>query len=229
MHGLYAIVDLGALEERALDPLAFAEAALEGGARVVQLRAKAAPDTAVVDCLRALAPACAAAGAPLVVNDRPDLALLAGCTFLHVGQSDASPAEVRRASPGLALGISTHDVGQLERALAERPAYVAFGPVYATASKPAPDPVVGLAGLRVASARARGRAPLCAIGGITPERAAEVARLADLVAVIGGLLPAPGTTGAAARAAVRAQAEVYVRAIHGASRAGDAFAQEEAR
>ncbi len=190
MRGLYAIADVQTLASRGLDPVAFAAAVLTVRPAALQLRAKGVAPDEVVRLLRALVPLCKGAGLPLVVNDRPDLALRAGCTFVHVGQSDAPIEEVRRSAPSLAVGVSTHTMAELDQALRARPAYVAFGPVFATSSKPDARPVVGVERLRDAHARATASGvPLVAIGGITGERAADLVGIADAVAVIGALVP----------------------------------------
>lgn len=195
MRGLYAIVDLEALAPAGLDPLNFSEQVLRARPAALQLRAKQLQARELLGWLERLQPLCRSAGVPLFCNDRVDLALIAGCDGVHVGQHDPAPSAVRRIAPGLALGVSTHDLEQLERALAERPAYVAFGPVFATTSKREPDPVVGLEALLEARRRCqRARVPLVAIGGITPERAADIRAAADAGAVISALLPSVDTS-----------------------------------
>jgi thiamine-phosphate pyrophosphorylase len=190
MRGLYAIVDVGLLEAHSVDVIAFARAVLAARPAALQLRAKFAPPREVLSLLRALAPACREISVPLVANDRPDLAILAGCDMVHVGQSDISVERVRRLAPGLGIGVSTHTLHQLDAALAARPTYVAYGPVFETANKKDPDPVVGVAGLREAYGRAaRVGIPLVAIGGISRDRASGLAGMADAVAVIGDLFP----------------------------------------
>jgi thiamine-phosphate pyrophosphorylase len=190
MRGLYAIVDWGTLAAHHLDPVAFADAVLRARPAALQLRAKDAPARETLALLRELAPMCHRAGVPLVANDRPDLALFAGCDLVHVGQTDMPIERVRRIAPRLGVGVSTHTLEQLDAALAARPAYVAFGPVFATTTKANPDPVVGLDGLAAASARAvAAGVPLVAIGGITRERVASLAGLADAVAVVSDLVP----------------------------------------
>lgn len=191
MRGLYAIVDHGSLGALGVDVLAFARAVLAAGPAAVQLRAKALGAGQTLALLRALSPLCRDAGALLFANDRPDLALLAGCDGVHVGQTDLAVADVRAAFPGLKVGVSTHDARELEAALASRPDYLAFGPVFPTGSKENPDPVVGVDGLARARAKA-GAVPLVAIGGIDLERAPLVAEHADMGAVIGALLPRAG-------------------------------------
>ncbi len=190
MRGLYAIVDAGALDQRRLDPVAFAEAVLSVLPAALQLRAKAVSARETLALMRELAPMCHRAGVPLVANDRPDLAILAGCDLVHVGQDDMPIERVRRIAPGLGVGVSTHTIDQLDAALAARPAYVAFGPVFETATKKNPEPCVGVPGLQRAYARARAAGtPLVAIGGITYERALSLVTAADAVAVIAELLP----------------------------------------
>jgi thiamine-phosphate pyrophosphorylase len=194
MRGLYPIVDVTTLAARGLDPVAFAQALLEARPGALQLRAKDLPPRDTLGLLRALASLCHNQGVFLVGNDRPDLALLAGCDLVHVGQTDMPVDRVRRIAPTLGVGVSTHTLDQLDVALAARPDYVAFGPIFETASKSHPDPVVGLAELRKASVRAAvASVPLVAIGGITFERAPALVGLVDAVAVIGDLLPPEGT------------------------------------
>lgn len=194
MKGLYAIVDTGLLARRGTDPIAYARAVLEARPAALQLRAKDTPARAVLALLRALGPLCRQASVRLVANDRADLAALAGCDAVHIGQEDLPYDLVHRIAPQLAVGISTHDLAQLDRALAFRPAYVAFGPVFATTTKANPDPVVGAAGLEAAAQKTRAAGvPLVAIGGITLANAAEIAPHADAFAVIADLHPEGAT------------------------------------
>ncbi|HEX6271667.1 MAG TPA: thiamine phosphate synthase [Polyangiaceae bacterium] len=192
-HGLYPIVDVAAVRARGLEVLDFATRLLAARPALLQLRGKALGARETLELARALVPLCRAAGTRFFVNDRPDLAVLAGADGVHVGQNDLSVADVRRFAPALALGVSTHDARELEAALAERPDYVAFGPVFATSTKANPEPVVGVERLAAAKARADAAGvPLVAIGGIDRGRAGELARLELLGAVIGALVPAGG-------------------------------------
>jgi thiamine-phosphate pyrophosphorylase len=127
----------------------------------------------------------------LIMNDRADLCLAAGFDGLHVGQDDLSPESARRIiGPARWLGVSTHNPEQLAEADRTSADYLAIGPVFATASKANPDPVVGLAGVR--RARELTRKPLVAIGGITRANARSVIEAgADAVAVISDLLRDP--------------------------------------
>jgi thiamine-phosphate pyrophosphorylase len=182
---LYPIVDTSLLRGRGVADVV--SRLCRGGARLLQLRAKGLPDQQLLRLVGEALGAARAAGARLVVNDRADVACLAGADGVHVGQEDLPPSAVRRVTPGGLLGVSTHNVEQV-RAAAEEPVdYVAVGPVFPTRSKEKPDPVVGLDLLR--QARPLVRRPLVAIGGITLERAASVvAAGADGVAVISDLL-----------------------------------------
>lgn len=191
-RGLYAIVDLDACRGR--DPVWLAERVLEGGCAVLQLRAKHQTDRRRLEVGRALRDRAWSRGVPFVVNDRLDLALALEADALHLGQDDLPYGEARRLAPTLPIGLSTHHTDQLEAALAHPLAYVAFGPVFATASKANPDPVVGTHRLAAAVARA-GTTPLVAIGGIRRESAHEVREAgAMLGAVIGELAAAEDPT-----------------------------------
>ena len=200
MRGLYPIVDVDSLREPDNRPppletvVAFAERVLSARPALIQLRAKHSGARDTLALLRALRPLCSKFGALLFANDRPDLAVLAACDGVHIGQEDLPLPLVRKVAPGLLVGVSTHSLEQLACALDEKPDYVAFGPVFATASKERPDPSVGLSLLAQAhQAAQRAGIPLVAIGGITLERASQVAEHADLAAVIAALQPRRGS------------------------------------
>ena len=110
--GFYAIVDVPGVAEA----LALAVAQLDGGARVLQVRLKAAPARDILAVARALRPLTRDAGVPLVVNDRLDLALAAGADAVHLGQDDlplgAAREVVRAAGARLAIGVSTSPAGR---------------------------------------------------------------------------------------------------------------------
>jgi len=130
-------------------------------------------------------------GVKLIMNDRADLCVAAGCDGVHVGQDDLSPQGARKViGDGLWLGVSTHNPEQVKLADETSADYIAIGPVFSTASKANPDPVVGLEGVR--RARALTRKPLVGIGGITRANCWEVIEAgADAVAVISDLLEEP--------------------------------------
>jgi thiamine-phosphate pyrophosphorylase len=196
LRGLYAIVDTGLLAAAGLEPIAFAKEILSVRPAALQLRAKNATDEEIVRLARALAPLCAEQHVPFVLNDRSDLARTAEIDFVHLGQDDATDTNAK-------IGRSTHSPEQLARALETQLAYVAYGPIFSTASKENPDPVVGIQGLsrarEIISKSAFPETSLVAIGGITLENAAKIAEFADAGAVIGALIGA-GLHGLRARA-----------------------------
>lgn len=148
------------------DLAGFLEAAVRGGADFVQLREKELPDGELLRVLEEARAATRRLGVPLVVNDRPDLAVLVGADYVHVGQGDLPVGAVRRF--GLPVGLSTHSREELERAEAD---YVGVGPVFATPTKEGRAPV-GLELVRHAAAHAP--APWFAVGGIDRTNVAEV-------------------------------------------------------
>lgn len=186
---LHAIVDVDASTRAGLIPLAVARGFLAGGARLLQVRAKALGSRAFLE----LADACVAAARPsnasVIINDRVDIARLSGAAGVHVGQDDLPPSAARRLLGETAIvGFSTHTVEQIERALREPVSYVAVGPVFGTASKNTGYDAVGLA-LVSTAARMAGSMPVVGIGGITLANASSVlAAGASSVAVIGDLL-----------------------------------------
>jgi thiamine-phosphate pyrophosphorylase len=188
---LVAILDADAAAAAGWRPLDLARAFLDGGARLLQVRAKTASGAAFFDLARAVVAMAAPAGAHVIVNDRVDIAVAAGAAGVHVGQDDLSPTAVRRLAGRDALvGLSTHTQEQLASALAAPVDYVAIGPVFGTATKETGYAPIGLE--RVAAAARAAAAcglPLVAIGGITLERAGGVLGAgAAAVAVIGDLL-----------------------------------------
>jgi thiamine-phosphate pyrophosphorylase len=200
MRGLYAIADVDFASRARIDVFELARELLRARPAALQLRAKHLGDGDTLTLLRRVVAEARDTGVPVFANDRPDLAVLAGCDGVHVGQDDLTVSEVRRFAKELLVGVSTHSIEQLSRALAERPDYVAFGPVFGTASKERPDPIVGVEGLRRAWNLVGSRRPVVAIGGITLERASEVAAWCDCAAVIGALVPAEGLAGVHGRA-----------------------------
>ncbi len=217
MRGLYAIVDADALGRRGLDVIAFTEAVLDAGPAALQLRDKHGGARRTLELLRAMAPLARRAGVPLFANDRPDLAVLARCEGVHVGQEDLPVPLAREIAPGLRVGLSTHDAAQVRAALLDAPDYLAIGPVFPTSSKERPSPVVGLARLAELAAEvraARPGTPIVAIGGIGIDEAAAVGRACGCAAVIAALLP-PASVASVASALddVRARARALHQAI----------------
>ncbi len=162
---------------------------IEGGATLIQLREK---DLNPREFYREAEVALKLArthGVRLIINDRVDIALALKADGTHLGQADLPPAEARTILGDEAIiGFSTHNIEQARAASTLPVDYLAVGPIFSTASKKAPDPVVGLSGLRDIRA-VIDRLPIVAIGGITLANASEVlAAGADSVAMISGML-----------------------------------------
>ncbi len=154
------------------------------GVKLIQLRMKDVPQSAIAPAIREALFRCRAHGCELVINDYWQAAIDCGASFVHLGQGDletADTAAIRRA--GVKLGISTHSHEELDRALREDPDYIALGPIYETTLKVMPWAPQGLA--RLGEWKALAKLPLVAIGGITLERASDVfAAGADSIAVV---------------------------------------------
>lgn len=182
----YPILDPEIAARHGIDPVIAAEQILDGGAKILQFRHKGFFSREVFAQLERVAELCRNAGALFVVNDRADLAALAGAA-LHLGQDDLTPSAARKVLGTKALiGFSTHNEAQLRAAAAQPADYLALGPIFGTASKQNPDPIVGIAELgRLRPLTGR---PLVAIGGITRANAQSVLNAgADSVAIIGDL------------------------------------------
>ena len=187
---LYAIIDPTLLT---ISELALAETLAGSGVELIQYRNKTASSRQFFEISRQLSNALGPRGVRFIVNDRPDIALLAGAGGVHVGQDDL---ERRRRARDLRRDeiagwvfprTRSNKLAAADRTSAD---YIAFGPIFPTATKKNPDPVVGTELLR--KARQMTKKPLVAIGGITLERAAEVYRAgADSLAVIRDLICAP--------------------------------------
>lgn len=195
IRGLYAIVDGSSSH----DSLALVSAFLRGGAQVIQLRLKQTGAGELLRVAREAAALCRARGALLLVNDRPDVARLAGADGVHLGQDDL-PVDAARAVMGeeALVGVSTHSDAEIDAAVAAEADYIGFGPIFPTATKKntAPGaaqlpPPHGPSGLALAVRRA-GKVPVVAIGGITAANAAGLSQTgAACVAAIGELCLAP--------------------------------------
>jgi len=200
---LYPIVDTAVCARLGRDPLDLGRAVLRAGVRLLQLRVKAEEDARFLELAEALAREAHARGARLVVNDRADVARLAGADGVHVGQTDLPVEAVRRILEGEAIvGLSTHDRAQVDAALAGAATYIAVGPIFATGTKETGCEPQGLDLVRYAAGRGK---PVAAIGGITLDRApATLAAGASCLAVIGDL---------AAAADPEARARAYLTAV----------------
>lgn len=184
---LYTIADAQVLAARGIALADFARGLRDAGVRLVQYRDKIGSPQEILRAAAILREVFAGSDAKLILNDRADLAVLAGFDGVHVGQEDLSPEDARTVvDEQRIVGVSTHSDMQVRAADANCADYIAIGPAFATGTKENPDPVVGLEGIR--RARALTRKPLVAIGGITRKNARSVIEVgADSVAVISGL------------------------------------------
>ena len=186
---LYAIVDYQTANEKGWEVCDLAREYLAGGAKLVQLRA---PNVASRDylgwCDRVVQDA-ADYDAQVIVNDRADIAAIAGAAGVHLGQFDLDPTDVRRRlSSRLLVGLSVHTPKQLEESVNAPLDYVAVGPIYDTSTKKTGYEPVGTK-LVASASRMNPSRPFVGIGGINLERAMEVRRAgATSVAVISDLL-----------------------------------------
>ncbi|MGH8282255.1 MAG: thiamine phosphate synthase [Gammaproteobacteria bacterium] len=185
LSGLYAVTDSYLTRDEKLLPAV--EAAIRGGARLVQYRDKSHEQTRREHEARALLQLCHEHGVQMIINDDVKLAAVIGADGVHLGQHDASLQDARvQLGPRAMIGVSCHD--SLERAVAAVHAgadYVAFGSFFPSPTKPEAisAPLSLLKG-----ARQRLNVPICAIGGITPDNgAALLSAGANMLAVISGL------------------------------------------
>lgn len=170
-------------------PLALAGRFFDGGATVVQLRAKHLASGALLELAESLVSRGRPYGAQIIVNDRVDVAVLSRAAGVHVGQDDLAPADARaQLGPEAIVGVSTHDETQFALARREPVTYVAVGPIFGTRTKDTGCDPVGLDLVRAAR-RLDPAIPIVAIGGITLDSAPSVIEAgATAVAVIGDLL-----------------------------------------
>lgn len=168
---LYVITDRRAAAGRPM--LELVQAALRGGATVVQLRMKEGPTRAMVELGQALHELTRAAGVPLIVNDRLDVALAIDAEGVHLGQDDL-PAHLARPllGPNRLLGVSVENVEQAQRALRDGADYLGVGDLFGTPSKPDAGTPIGLDMLRAIVQAVP--LPVVGIGGVTVENAGAV-------------------------------------------------------
>ena len=180
---LYPIIDPDALLGRS--PVDAARAVITGGGRLIQLRMKDRPSAETLAVAEALRTITSSAGAKLIINDRVDMALVAGADGVHLGADDL-PVEVARRilGPHILIGRSTHSLEEAVAAVSAGADYIGFGPMFSTTTKVLAYAPQGLERLR--RIRALVGIPIVAIGGITQETApAVLAAGADAVAMIG--------------------------------------------
>ncbi|HEY0307023.1 MAG TPA: thiamine phosphate synthase [Acidobacteriaceae bacterium] len=205
----YPILDADLLARRKISIADCAKAMCDAGVMLLQYRDKQAMPQEILRNAEIIKTIFEGTGCVLILDDRADVAAIAGWDGVHVGQQDLSPDAARLVmGPDAIIGLSTHNGTQVLEgdAAMERiggSGYLAIGPVFATGSKENPDPVVGLEGVRRArtilnQSQTPMRLPLVAIGGITLESAADVvAAGADAIAVISGAIGRDATETAA--------------------------------
>jgi thiamine-phosphate diphosphorylase len=182
----YAMIDPAGGHE----PVMLAETMLDAGARIMQLRLKDAPGRDFLAAARAIAEMCRKRGATLIVNDRADIAILAGANGVHLGQTDLPLGAARRIiGNDRMIGVSTHNVEQARAAEDGGANYVGFGPMYPGGLR---NNAAGKGLDELRAIRAAVKIPIVAIGGITEARVAEtLAAGADAVAIITDVVNAP--------------------------------------
>ncbi len=190
---LYAILDVACFAPPLRTTTSIVEYACElaaGGVTLLQYRNKVGKTREMLIHAREIHSALGD-DVTLIMNDRADICIAADYAGVHVGQDDLSPQGARTVIGGnRILGVSSHNLEQLQEADAGPADYIAYGPVFATSSKRHYDPLVGIEGIR--AARAGTGKPLVAIGGITRANARSVVEAgADSVAVISDLLSSP--------------------------------------
>lgn len=166
--GIYGIISNPVLPHETV-----AEIFVSEQIKYIQLREKHLSDRDLFNKAQAIQKIVEGSTSFFLINDRPDIALMVNANGVHIGQDDLPYPNVRKLlGEDAIIGISTHNLLQLENALLLKPNYVGFGPVYATTTKENPDPVVGTSMLKIAIERTT--IPLVAIGGIFPENLDEV-------------------------------------------------------
>lgn len=192
---LYVVTDREQTGTRSL--VATVQAAIDGGATIVQLRDKQAGTRSLVDQARALAAICRPAGVPLLVNDRVDVALAASADGVHLGQSDMHLADARRIlGPYSIIGVSVRNASEIREAEELGASYIAANGVWATATKTDFGAPLGLDGLRRLTTASR--LPMVAIGGITAEQAPAIANTGCAgIAVVSAIMKADDPRAAA--------------------------------
>ncbi len=188
---LYAILDpeqtRGRPAEQVLQEL------LNGGAKILQLRAKKLSARAFLELALRAHELTRVHDCRLIINDRVDVALSSGADGVHLGQEDLPLHAARLLLPQKIIGISTHDLEQAKRAQDEGADYIGFGPMYGTATKQTGYSPRGLVMLR--EVRAAIRIPIVAIGGISEDNVSEVWNAgADAAAIISDILAAENIT-----------------------------------
>jgi thiamine-phosphate pyrophosphorylase len=186
---LYCILDLGYVAEE--DAARVASELLEGGADLLQLRAKGRDLETIRRVGELLVPICRAAKVPFILNDHPQLAAELDADGVHIGQDDGALSSARDiVGPGKIIGRSTHSLDQARAALAEGFDYIGFGPLFPTPTKLG-RPGIGLENIAIMERDVGAAIPAFCIGGIVPETLPDVlAAGARRIVVVSALLQA---------------------------------------
>jgi len=160
--GLYVIIT-----KPILPPQVVAEICVVNNIKMLQLREKDLADRELLKIAKDIRAITKNTATKFVINDRPDIARLCDADFVHLGQNDLAISKAREIlKPDQQAGLSTHSLEQAERALRQQPAYIGFGPIFATSTKAIPDRVVGAR--QLAQVLQLATVPVVAIGGIFP-------------------------------------------------------------
>jgi thiamine-phosphate pyrophosphorylase len=176
---LYPILD----ETQSLDLQRDAESIIKAGVKMLQLRCKKMSNADFCKLVTGLLPICKSHEVLLIINDRVDASLVTDVSGVHLGQDDFPATEARQLLPDAIIGLSTHNISQVQDADRLPIDYISIGPIFPTTSKANPDPVVGIELLR--KAKSVTSKPIVCIGGITVNVIPELLRAgADGIAVI---------------------------------------------
>jgi thiamine-phosphate pyrophosphorylase len=212
-RGLYVLCDDTVRPELPLGEKA--ARLLAGGARVVQLRMKRTPPREALGAAREVVAACRRAGAVCLLNDRVDLALLAGADGVHVGDEDLPPEAARELlGPGRLVGVTVRGLADAHAARAAGADYVGLGPVFGTTTKQVPAPGLGLGGFGAVVRDSP--LPVVGIGGVKLENIADVAA----TGAHGGAVASDALLAEDIAEQVRRLAAAFDRGARGASLAG---------
>jgi thiamine-phosphate diphosphorylase len=170
IKGIYVLADNSpAPEKKQID---IAKAALKGGAKIIQFRAKNMAKPEFLSAAEEISRLCKDHGAILIVNDDLEIALQIGAGGVHLGEDDISIAEAKKRGPGLIIGRSTHSLEEAVEVEKQGADYIAFGAIFPTYTKGRPTPIQGIEKLTQVCAQVK--KPVVAIGGINRQNLASV-------------------------------------------------------
>lgn len=167
---LYPILD----DTRSVNLERDVESLIHAGVKILQLRCKKMSNADFYNVVTKLTPVCKQHEVLLIVNDRVDVCLITDVSGVHLGQDDFPVTETRRLLPDAIIGLSTHNIDQVQQADQLPVDYISIGPIFPTTSKANPDPVVGIELLR--KAKTLTSKPIVCIGGITANEIPELLR-----------------------------------------------------